>query len=95
MFKYIKLLAGWQDVQDTYRQEKGKDRPIYLSRKLIGSVIGLLGVFLHVQFGIAVDEATQISLIDNFEKLFPALMVVYGSGMAIVSIVKNLTGGKK
>lgn len=89
MLKYIKLLAAWQDVSETYKAEQGKDRPFYLSRRFIGSVIGLLGLFLHVQFGISIDEATKISLIDNVEKLIPAGIIVYGSGMAIVSFAKR------
>jgi len=99
MFKYIKLLMAWQDVSTVYKEEQGKDRPFYLSRRFIGSAIGLLGVFLHVQFGISLDEATQISLINNVEKFIPAGIIVYGSGMAIVSFAKKIMemikGGKK
>lgn len=99
MFKYIKLLMAWQDVSTVYKEEKGKDRPFYLSRRFIGSALGLLGVFLHVQFGITLEEATQGSLVDNVEKLIPAGIVVYGSGMAIVSFAKRtiemIKGGKK
>lgn len=99
MFKYIKLLAAWQNVSEVYKQEQGKDRPFYLSRRFIGSAIGLLGIFLHVQFGITIEEATQVSLINNVEKLIPAGIIVYGSGMAIVSFAKRtigmIKGGKK
>jgi len=89
MFKYIKLLMAWQDVSAVYKAEKGKDRPFYWSRKFIGPCVAFLGIFLQVQFGITVDEVTQGSLTDNIAKLIPALIIVYGSGMAIVSFAKR------
>jgi len=97
--KYIPLVGLFKNVKTSYKEETGKDRPAYLSRRFIGTVIALGGAILAIQFGIIIDTTILEQLTDNIEKLVATVIAIYGIVLAIVGLFKkkdsNVTGGTK
>ncbi len=90
--KYLPLVAGMQDVSAAYKSETGKERPAYLSRRLVGSVMAVAAGFMAVQYGVEVKEDTVKILTDNIEALIPAAISLYGIAVGIVGIIKRKKG---
>lgn len=96
MFKYIKLLGAWKDVSKIYKEEKGTDKPWWVSRRLFGAIFIFIGLFLYVVFDIKTspeqinqmaDNVTDIA--DNIEKIIPAIIALYGFITSIVGTLKR------
>lgn len=89
LIKYAKLFGLFKNLQSTYKEETGKDRPAYLSRRFLGAVIMLGGAVLSLEFGVKIDETLFASIGDSLEKIIAAGIVLYGAVMEVVGIVKR------
>lgn len=89
LIKYLKLFGLLKNVNKAYQEEKGKNRPAYLSRRFIGAVILLGGAVLSLKFGIKIDETVLTQITDNLDKAISAGIVLYGLIMGIVGIIKR------
>lgn len=89
IFKYLKLLGLFRNVGDAYKEETGKDRPAYLSRRFIGALVILIGAVLSFQFGVKIDENILTNITENIEKVIAAAIVLYGLVMGIIGTVKR------
>ena len=89
ILKYLKLFGLFKNVQGAYKEEKGKDRPSFLSRRFIGAVVVLIGALLSLHFGVKIDENILNNITDNTEKVVSAGILLYGLIMEIVGIVKR------
>ena len=52
ILKYIPLAILGKNVGQAYSEESGKERPFFLSRRFLGSVIALGSGFLAIQYGV-------------------------------------------
>jgi len=89
LIAYLKLFGMFKNINQVYREETGKDRPPYLSRRFIGMVILLAGAVLSLHFGTQIDQNILEQIIDNLDKVISAGMVIYGLVMGIVGILKR------
>ena len=89
LIKYIKLLGMFKNVGEAYEAETGKPRPAYLSRRFVGAVIILIGGVLSVQLGVSIDETLLTDISNNIEKVVAAGILLYGTVMEIVGIIKR------
>ena len=87
--KYLISILKFKDITDTYKEETGSDKPWYLSRRFIGTVIAIIAGVLFASQGIVISE-TQIQLIvDGFITIIPALVSLYGIIMGVVGQIKK------
>jgi len=96
IIKYVKLFLGFRDIQKAWKEEKGVDRPKWLSRGVLGAVLVFLGLLLSVAFGVNLDQTVINQLKDNLEKLVeglwalkPVVIALYGIIMVIAKIIKE------
>jgi uncharacterized membrane protein YidH (DUF202 family) len=87
--KYIPLVAMGKNVSTAYKEETGKERPAYLSRRFIGAALALAGGIAAVQFGIKIDDNIIASVTDNLDKLIAAGIALYGAIVLIIGIFKK------
>lgn len=87
--KYLPLLLKGKQVADVYRAETGAGKPIYLSRRFVGTVIVLIGAVASMYFGVSLDENIISSLTDNAVSVISAGVALYGVILGIVGIVKR------
>ncbi len=87
--KYLISILKFKDITDTYKEETGSDKPWYLSRRFIGTIIAIIAGVLFASQGIVISE-TQIQLIvDGFITIIPALVSLYGIIMGVVGQIKK------
>lgn len=89
IFKYLKLLGRFRDIEKTYKEETGKTRPAYLSRRFVGVLVVFIGAVLCLQFDIKIDENILTNITESIEKIIAACIVLYGLVMEVVGIVKR------
>lgn len=87
--KYLPLVALGKDVRNSYTEEHGKDRPFWLSRRFIGSVIALGGGFVAVHYGVKIDAATLLTMTDSVEKMASAGVALYGAVVVVIGIMQR------
>jgi hypothetical protein len=89
VLRYLKLIGLFQDVTDTYKAEQGKDKPAWMSRKVIGALLLFLAVAAETAMGTKIDPDILTNLGDNLAAMAPAIVGIYGAVMALVGIFKN------
>lgn len=89
IFKYLKLLGRFRDIEDVYKEETGKTRPAYLARRFLGAVVVFIGAVLCLQFDVKIDENILTNITESIEKIIATCFVLYGLVMEIVGIVKR------
>ena len=93
MFQYLKylpkILFGFKDVSDTYKTETGENRPWYLSRTFIYSLLCFLGTIATIITGIAFDEEQIKAIADNTPSLITAIIAIVGAIMSFVAQIKS------
>lgn len=101
MFKYIKLLLQWKDIRNVYREERGKEKPWFASRRFIGLVILFIGAVLKTFFDIYLPPETIESLTDNavllgtvIDTIIPVLVSLYGAITYIIGQIKRSAKGE-
>ena len=87
--KYVGTALKLQDARIVYAQEKDEEPPIILSRKVIGSVILVLGIGLKMVYGIDLTEAIKEDLTKQLEALVTVAISIYGLVMVIISMFKK------
>ena len=105
MFKALGLVLRGKDASKIYKEEKGKDRPVWLSRRFVGTVITLIGGVLGWKFGISTDQVMDFaqkseSLLDAANRAFdvikadwPVIVSAYGSVIGIIGVIKRKKPG--
>ena len=102
MFKYFKLLAQWKDVRKAYEEEKGQNKPWYISRRFFGAVVVFIGGALYAFFDVALPVELTDTMADNaavigglIKDLVPAAVALYGAATTLVGVLrKSAKGGK-
>ena len=98
MFKYVKGLFLLRDITDAYEEEKGKSKPLFLSKRLIGVIVIFLGYLLTMATGVTLDDTVLTQITENLEKLFAGVVVLYGIVMELVGIIqmimRKIKGGR-
>lgn len=87
--KFIPLILKGKNVADVYQEETGSGKPIYLSRRFVGTVIVLIGAGASMYFGVSLDENILSSLTDNVVSVISAGVALYGVILGIVGIIKR------
>ncbi len=87
--KYLPLVGLTKDVSKAYKEDTGKERPAYLSRRFVGALIALAGGFAAIQFGVKLDETILTQITDSLDKLIAAGIALYGAIVVIVGIFKR------
>lgn len=87
--KYIPLVALGKNVSQAYKEETGKDRPAFLSRRFIGAALALAGGYAAIQFGIQIDENILSNITDSLDKLIAAGIAIYGAVIFIIGLFKR------
>jgi hypothetical protein len=102
MFKYLKLLGMWKDVREVYQEEKGADKPWYVSRRFFGAVVVFIGGALYAFFDVALPADLTDTMADNaavigglVKDLVPAAVALYGAATSLVGILKKSAKGGK
>ncbi len=86
LFKYFWLIGTLRQVAGVYRKEKGKPKPIFLSRRMIGAIFIAGSVMLArlADVEIGAKEVTQLS-----DYAFELIGGGYGLVMLMVGIWKR------
>lgn len=87
--KFLPLILKGKQVAEVYREETGTGKPIYLSRRFVGTVITLIGAGASMYFGVSLDENILSSLTDNMVSIISAGVALYGAILGIIGIVKR------
>lgn len=89
LMKFIPLVALGKDVSVSYKEETGKDRPPYLSRRFMGAAIALGSGFMAIQYGVKLDAEMLSSITDSLDKMLTAGIALYGAVITIVGYFKR------
>ena len=89
LLKFVPLVALGKDVRASVNEESGKDRPFWLSRRFVGSVLTLIAGFAAIQFGVKLDAETITHLTDNITQLATTIMTLWGLVVTVIGYVKK------
>jgi len=87
--KYLPMVGLFQDVSESYKAETGKDRPAFLSRRFIGSMLLLTGGLSAILLGVSIDSDVLNTIADKIETIISAGIVIYGLVLGIVGQKKK------
>jgi len=93
MFQYLKylpkILFGFKDVSDQYKEETGNNRPVILSRTFINSLVCFLATIASVALGVDFDDGQVKVVADNTATIILAGVGLYTAIMSFVAQVKS------
>ena len=89
LLKFVPLVALGKDVRASVSEESGKDRPFWLSRRFVGSVLTLIAGFAAIQFGVKLDAETIAHLTDNITQLATTIMTLWGLVVTVIGYFKR------
>ena len=87
--KYLPLLLKMRDISNVYEEEKGQNKPWYLSRRFFGVVIIAIFAFLSIQFGFDMSALSPDVIANHIVNAVQALIGLYGIVMVIVGYFKR------
>mgnify|MGYP001600106607 CR=1 FL=1 len=87
--KYIPLILKGKSIADAYNEEVGQGKPVYLSRRFVGTVVALAGAGASLYFDVSLDENVLSSITDNMVSAISAGVTLYGVVLGIVGIIKR------
>lgn len=87
--KFLPLILKGKQVAEVYQEETGQGKPVYLSRRFVGTVIVLIGAGVSMYFGVSLDENILSSLTDNTVSIISAGITLYGVILGIIGIIKR------
>ena len=86
----------WKDVGKIYREEKGINKPWYVSRRFFGAVVIFVGGALYAFFDITLPADTTQTVADNLSTvgglirdMVPAVVALYGAITSIIGVIKK------
>lgn len=82
--KYLPLLLKLKDIAEVYKQETGENKPWYLSRTFVGSIIAFVFTCLTVFLGIEFDQGQITFLTDNISTMITTGIALYGVIMSFI-----------
>lgn len=96
MFTFIKylpkILLGFKDVSEKYKEETGNNRPVYLSRTFIFSLLCFIGTGVTVVTGMVIDPNLLQILADNLPAFISAIIAIVGAiGSFVAQWKRNQT----
>jgi hypothetical protein len=93
MIKFIKylpkVLLGFKDVSDKYKEETGQGRPWYLSRTFIFSALCFIGTLITIVTGISIDPQLLNTLADNLPTLISSIVALVGAILSFLAQWKS------
>lgn len=88
--KYLpKVLLGFKDVSDKYKEETGQGRPWYLSRTFIFSALCFIGTLITIVTGISIDPQLLNTLADNLPTLISSIVALVGAILSFLAQWKS------
>ena len=87
--KYLPLLLQGRSIAAAYKEETGAGKPFYLSRRLIGLIITLIGAVVSLYFGVTLDSAILASIADNVVTVISAIVTLYGVVIGVIGVIKK------
>ena len=88
--KYLpKVLLGFKDVSDKYKEETGQGRPWYLSRTFIFSALCFIGTLITIVTGISIDPQLLNTLADNLPTLISSIIALVGAILSFLAQWKS------
>lgn len=109
MFKALGFILAGKDASRVYKEETNKEKPVWLSRRLIGAIITAIGAGLAWKFGVDTATVTQFaekadSVASGLNQVYDiamnnksALVAVYGSILSFLGfsqqIIQKIKGG--
>lgn len=95
LLKYLPLAAIGKDVGKAWVEDTGTERPKYLSRRFIGSVLALGAGFAAVHCGIKIDADSLATIGDSIEKIITAGIALQGVALTIWGIIDRKKEGEQ
>ena len=89
LFKYFSLILKLKDISNVYEEEKGQNKPFYLSRRFFGVVIIAIFAFLSIQFGFDMSALSPDVIANHIVNAVQAFIGLYGIIMVIVGYFKR------
>ena len=89
LFKYIALLMQFRDISRIYIEERGKEKPFWLSRRFIGAVITACGAAATVYFGVTISTEILTEITSTVETILSAAVTLYGLTLTVVGLIKR------
>lgn len=87
-----KILFGFKDVSDEYKETTGEGRPWYMSRTFIFSALCFIATIATIFTGVTFDEEQIKAIADNLPSLITASVAIVGVIMSFVAQVKSKRG---
>ncbi len=88
--KYLpKVLLGFKDVSDKYKEETGQGRPWYLSRTFIFSALCFIGTLVTIVTGVSIDPQLLNTLADNLPTLISSIVALVGAILSFLAQWKS------
>ena len=87
--KFLPLILRFRDCADAYKQETGKGKPAYISRRFVGAVLFLVAGFLVKQSGIVISDDAVSLLADNIDTAIVGAIAIYGTVLGIVGQIRK------
>jgi hypothetical protein len=96
VIKTIGLLAGFRDVRKAYKEETGKDKPGWASRRFIGAMVVFAGAVAQALWGVKIDGDVLTTISGNLgtlagavQTIIPIIVPLYGALLSVVGAVKK------
>jgi hypothetical protein len=90
ILKYLPSLFALKDVTDQFQIEQGKDKPILLAKRVVGSALTAGSVIIPAVFGYQIDQGLVDHLINSINTMFISVNEIYN--LINVSVIPAIVG---
>jgi hypothetical protein len=84
--KYLPLILQFKQVAEAYEEEKGKEKPFYLTRRFIGALIAAVGAVAAYFGGVTISPEILDEITKNIETVAATGVTLYGLIMAVIGL---------
>jgi hypothetical protein len=88
LLKYVPAILSLKQVAEVYKEDVGEEKPLWLSRRVVGAVITLISAVVLAVYGVDIS-GDAAALTDAVVAVGSGASAVYGIVMTIVGYVKR------
>jgi uncharacterized membrane protein YkvI len=90
ILKYLpKIIFGFKDVSNEYKEVTGENRPWYLSRTFLYSALCFVGTLVTIGTGIELEKEKIKAIADNVTVIIPAVIALVSAVMSFIAQFKR------
>lgn len=90
--KYLPAILKGKDVASTYLADNGTEKPLLISRRVVGGLIGIIASAagaISIYYGISIPDESIKTVIDSVVQMSALTASIYGVILSIIGDIKR------